>query len=63
MTDFLIVVDEQYLDQSKKLTQIKVFKRIPKVVHVAWLIDSLEKGFPIEDDNELLKFLVNAKWT
>lgn len=33
---------------------------MPRVVNLDWLINSLETGYPIENDTELVDYLLNA---
>jgi len=55
LTDFFVVVKEEYIAASKRLFYTKNFKRKPMVVNLNWLIDSLEEGAPITDAERLTK--------
>ena len=55
----MIVLTESQIEKSKKIVQTKAFKRVPFIVGISWLIDSLEQGAPIKDKERVSEYLID----
>jgi len=54
VTTHLVVMDENNVEKSKKLEQIKLFKKKPHLVRLDWLLDTMTQGIVM--DANLYKF-------
>jgi len=60
VTDYVIVLTEEQLRNSKTLERVQNdFKRKPSIVNIEWLIDSMEKGEPIEIKEDTKEYLID----